>query len=313
MFKLSLTNDKIWNLFEFIEFLLAHQHQDIELTTDPEAIDLTLVGVYKILDMFKFNSVKIYTGNPLEQHPRYEIIKKFQVKWFDLRLDVDAKLQTWNKKKIFLAMFNRPTASRLGLASYLYVKHPDKSHVHVAAETDVDNIKLFEFNKLASYDINSIENIGKLLTKLPLRLYPGNTDTMRNGSFDYNENDLTLYSDIFVDVVSETHVMGNTFFLTEKSARPIWLKKPFLIFSSRDYLDYMHQMGFLTFSDFWSEYYDGYECKDRYLMMLKVIDSLAAKPINELFAMYQDMKYILDHNYNLLQKQQYTTTITKII
>ena len=58
-FVVSTTNDKIWNTYELIEYLLTHQNQDIALKLNPEAMDLRDIGLYKILDLFTFKSVKI--------------------------------------------------------------------------------------------------------------------------------------------------------------------------------------------------------------------------------------------------------------
>ena len=94
------------------------------------------------------------------------------------------------------------------------------------------------------------------------------------------------------------------------------LKKPFIIFGSRDYLDYLHQMGFKTFQtpglDFWSEDYDGYEGRERYIRILALLDELAKKSLAELQQLYQEMQVILDHNYNLLLNQSYNTKIDYI-
>ena len=72
-------------------------------------------------------------------------------------------------------------------------------------------------------------------------------------------------------------------------------------------------MGFRTFSDFWNEDYDGYEGKERYVKILKLIDMLAQKSTDELERMYWDMQYTLDHNYNLLLTQTYNKIITEIL
>ena len=96
----------------------------------------------------------------------------------------------------------------------------------------------------------------------------------------------------------------------------MWLKKPFIIFASRDYLCYLRQMGFKTFQtptlDFWSEDYDGYEGRERYIRILSLVDELAKKSKKELEEMFQAMQPILDHNYNLLVNQNYKTQITYI-
>ena len=92
----------------------------------------------------------------------------------------------------------------------------------------------------------------------------------------------------------------------------MWLKKPFIVFASKNYLCYLRQMGFRTFADFWSEDYDGYEGRERFIKILQLIDSISKKSKTELNAMYWDMQYTLDHNYNLLLTQNYQNNITYI-
>jgi hypothetical protein len=94
----------------------------------------------------------------------------------------------------------------------------------------------------------------------------------------------------------------------------MWLKKPFITFASKDYLCYLRQLGFRTFNDFWDEEYDGYEGRERYVRILKLVDTLAKKSKSELNDLYWAMKYTLDYNYDLLQTQSYNiNNIEKII
>ena len=125
-----------------------------------------------------------------------------------------------------------------------------------------------------------------------------------------------IYENFFIDIVAETFTTGDCFFVTEKTIRPMLLKKPMISMASRNYLCYLRQMGFRTWqtpeSTFWSEEYDGYEGRERYIRILALIDELAKKSKTELEEMYQAMQPILDHNYNLLVTQSYNKTITKI-
>jgi len=311
-FTIGCTSDKIWNHDELLNFLIANQHNSIKLIIEPEAICLENLGVYKLLNKFSFNQVNITTCNPLEKHPVYNILYNGNDYWFKEIVKINPLLHAWNQSKLFYCLFGRPTASRLGLSSHLYRNYNNQSHLHFSATTDVDELAQIELDKLLTYDINSIECAGSLIKKLPLLLSSPDNYTKDNG-YVYADPLTELYQDILIDIVSESHVLGNTFFPTEKTTRPMWLKKPFIIFASRDYLDYLHQMGFRTFFNFWSEDYDGFEGRDRYTRILDLIDELAKKSKQELQDLYQAMQPILDHNYNLLQTQSYNTTITKII
>lgn len=310
-FTIACTSDKIWNSDELLNFLIANQHGSIELNIEPEAICLENLGLYKLLNKFNFKQVDINTWNPLEMHPDYNILYRGSNFWFNKIETIDPELHTWNKSKVFYCLFGRPTASRLGLCAYLLKQHASISHLHFSATVDDDESVHYELDKLLTYRTASIAEAGALINKLPLLLAPADQYTKYNG-YVYADPLTDRYQDIFIDVLSESHVAGTTFFPTEKTIRPMWLKKPFIIFGSKNYLDYLHQMGFRTFSDFWDEDYDGVEGRDRFNKILKLIDSIAIKSIDELEKMYWDMQYTLDHNYNLLQTQTYKKEITHI-
>ena len=290
---------------------MLNQQKEIRLRLDPEAICLYNLGLYDILDCFEFKNVEILTQNSIESHNKYKIIKKNSFNWFEQIPVIDPNLHTWNKNKIFYCLFGRPTASRLGLCSHLYKNYKNKSHLHFSATTDQDELIQIELDKLLTYDVSCIEPVGTLINQLPLLLSSSELYTATDG-YNFNDPLTQFYKDIFVDILAESHVAGTTFYPTEKTARPMWLKKPFIIFASKNYLDYLHQMGFRTFADFWPEHYDGYEGRDRYTMVLQLIDFLATKTNEELEQMYLDMQYTLDHNYNLLSTQSYNKDIKLI-
>ncbi len=310
-FVVSATSDKIWNTVKLIEFLSTNQNKSIILDIVPEAICLTNLGLYDILDCFRFESVTIITWNPLEYHNKYNIVFKGSNFWFSTISSVDESIQSWNNNKKFLCLYHRPTAARLGLASYINSKYANDTHIHFSIKTDVDSLIDYELDKLLSWDPASIGRTGTLINMLPLKLGSSDKYTKFNG-YCYDDPLTNLYKDIFVDVVVESHVAGNTFFPTEKTIRPMLLKKPFVVFGSKDYLAYMRQIGFRTFADFWDEDYDGYDGKERYLRMLKLIDYIADLSYKQIENMYWDMQYTLEYNYNLLIDQTYNNKITKL-
>lgn len=307
MFMISCTSDKIWNLTDLIGFLVDNQNSDIKLDITPEAICLTNLGLYDLLDKFTFTNVTIHTWNPFEQHSRYNIKVKGANFWFKRIAEISTELQTWNLSRRFLCFYHRPTAARLGLAAHLWNKHNDTSLIHFSATDAVD----FELDKLLQWNVNAAADAGKMLQHLPL-LQGSPAGYTKFAGYHYTDNLTNLYRDILIDVVVESHVAGQTFFPTEKTIRPILLKKPFIIFGSRDYLAYFRQMGFRTFGDFWNEEYDGYEAADRYIRICDLLDDLSRKSIDELEKMYWDMQYTLDYNYNLLVTQQYNNTLEKL-
>lgn len=312
-YRLCVENEKLWNLVELYDFLIKNQNRSILLKMTPEAPCLNTLGLYSILDQFDFDSVEIITANALERHDKYKITIVKAWYFFDKFTKlVDPALQIWNQQKLFLCLYGRPTASRLGLVSYMHKHHAKISRLGCQAHIeDEDERKRFELDKLFQYRAQSLLDFSNIKNDFPLTIpnagkYERNTVMLDQNIF------LPVYKDILVDVVAETFVQGKTFFPTEKTSRPIMMKKPMIVMASRNYLDYLHQVGFKTFNDFWSEDYDGYEGKERFLRILELLDTLAKKTTQELEQMYIDMQPILEHNLALLQSRLYHKKIIEI-
>ena len=311
MYILGCTSDRIWNTPALIQYLTQHQHQPIIIDIQPEAICLHNLGLYDILDCFNFESVTIHTWNPLETHPQYCIKYKGKNFCFNRQADITDTQREYTGAKTFLCLYHRPTAGRLALAGYLQQHYADLSLIHFSTNTTDDNLIQFEFDKLLTWHLPSVSNASKILSQLPILLSSNDQYTSTQG-YVYNDPLTNLYRDILIDVVVESHVIGNTFFSTEKTVRPMLLGKSFLAFASVNYLAYLRQMGFRTFADFWSEDYDGYEGRERLVRMLAVLDEISAMTASQRETMFWDMQYTLQHNRQILLQQSWNNTITKI-
>ena len=306
-------NDKLQNIIELYDFLIKNQNKGIRLRCIPEAPCLETIGLYKILDQFEFESVEVWTSNLLESHSKYKIILKNPWHFFERAIQpVDSSLHVWNGNKTFSCLYGRPSANRLGILSYMNANHSDVSQLSCQGTVATDDSRsLFELEKLFSYRAQSIVDFSKLVNKLPMTIA---NSGQYSSTVPMEATDILIepYQNILIDIVSETFIKGKMFNPTEKTSRPMLLKKPFIVMGSQNYLDYLHQMGFKTFGDFWSENYDGYESKERYIRILELIDNLASKSKTELEQMYLDMQYNLDYNYNLLISREFNTKITYI-
>ena len=311
MFTIIPADTFIWNSNELIDYLVQNQNKKIHLSVNNEGCDCTAIGLYRLLDSFKFEYVKIVTANPLEQHEKYEIAYDKVLQFAHVRDAIGAKYHVWNKNKVFCAYYGRPVWHRIGLASYLKSNYNEKSLVNLRGDyNNEDSRRLFEVTEFFRWAPEHINDFASIANQLPLTLEqtdgytPGQQDTS-----GYTGQLLDFYPDIFVDIVAETFISGTTFFPTEKTFRPMLLKKPFVIMGSVNHLIYLRQMGFKTFSDFWSEDYDGLARKGRYQQIIAVIDFIASKSKDELYDMYQRMQPILEHNYDLLLSKSYNQTI----
>lgn len=313
-FKIKPADTFIWNLSEFVDFLIAHQNQEITIENGTEGGCASTIQLYHWLDKFKFTNVTIYTGNILETHPVYNIQYSHPWKFLEAISQIESQYHSWNKQSIFGTLYGRPLWHRLGLAAHLLTHHATISSVGLVADPiNMDQRKLFELIELWQHSPNSLVEFADIVNRLPLthptiqKYTPG--ETLTDG---FVEQSKQIYVNFLIDIVAETFTSGNCFFVTEKTARPILLKKPFVIFGSKDYLAYLRQMGFRTFADFWDEDYDGYQGIERYIKIIKLIDHIAKHSRTELETMYWDMQYTLDYNYNLLINKKYSTKIRQI-
>ena len=317
-FFLNLTDGFIWNYDELLKFLIENQKTPIKIHTNSEGACLTSAGLYQLLDAFSFKSVNITTSNAIEAHDQYQIEIYLPYKFLKIPNNIDyAQFHMWNANKVFGVIYNRPSWARIGLAGYLGLNFENKTALNFRANPhDIDSRKFFDIQQLFEIDPVSANDFLKIIDKFPCQFETVDGYTTGASTQEHTDQLTKFYKDFLIDIVVETFVTGQTFSPTEKTVRPMLLKKPFIIFGPRNYLYYLHQLGFKTFHtptmDFWSEDYDGYDGQERYIKILLLIDELAKKSREELQELYQAMQPILDHNYNLLQTQSYNTTIAQI-
>lgn len=309
---LEMNDNTIWNIDEFTKFLIDHQNLVIDVEIS-EGACLDSVGVYNLMQKFSFLAVNIRTHNIIESAPMPYKLELHPHAWqyFNVPSDVNYfPYHVWNGNKIFGALYNRPTWSRVGLAAYLYTHHRDQTALNFRADpTDTDSRKFFELEKLFQVDPDSVKNFVQMSGQLPLQLEQHDGFTIGASTQQHTDQLAQFYPDFLIDIVSETFVRGRSFYPTEKTTRSMLLKKPFILMGPKCFLTHLHQMGFKTFYEFWDETYDGYGPEARYLKILKIIDSLASKSKEELFEMYNQMQSVLEHNYNLLVEKKYVKAV----
>ena len=72
-FSFDLNDSRIWNMNEFIKFLVDSQGRVIDVEI-PEGVALDSIGIYDMLDLFKFKSVTLRTFNIVQQpHHTYKL------------------------------------------------------------------------------------------------------------------------------------------------------------------------------------------------------------------------------------------------
>lgn len=288
-FHFDLNDSRIWNINEFIEFLVESQGKVIDIEI-PEGVALDSIGIYDLLDLFSFKSVTIRTFNVVQKpHPRYKLnFHPMAFRYFNVSPNTDYETyHNWSKQYVFGAFYNRPTWSRIGLASHLYTKHQSKTMLNFRYDPQNFNDRnIFELDRLFQIHPKSIEHFSQLMPSLPLQVEAHDGYTMGASTKEHTEQLSEFYREFLIDVVSETFVRGRCFYPTEKTVRPMLMKKPFIHMGPKCFLIHLRQMGFRTFHDFWDEDYDGYDMGLRYQRLLDLIDNISNKSTDELNDMY---------------------------
>lgn len=113
----------------------------------------------------------------------------------------------------------------------------------------------------------------------------------------------SYYRDSFCDIVSESRFhrpLGN---FSEKTLKPLYYKKPFILIAPPKTLEYMKTLGFQTFNEFWDESYDKIEDHEkRFKKVLTLIDFIDTMSLSELRTMYLKMVPILEHNFQIVNQ-----------
>ena len=109
------------------------------------------------------------------------------------------------------------------------------------------------------------------------------------------------YNESFCIVVSETRFAQHTANISEKTYQAIQYKKPFILIGPPKSLEYIKTLGFKTFSDFWDESYDQETDHElRLLKIFKLFESVNNLDYFQRRKLYEDMNYIVRHNFEHL-------------
>jgi hypothetical protein len=98
--------------------------------------------------------------------------------------------------------------------------------------------------------------------------------------------------------VHETDI--HSFFITEKTIRPILFKRPFIVMGCKDYMVGLKQLGFKTFDYWFDERYDQAEGRPRLDSILRRIQRIGDMDYKSCTAMNLEMQETIEHNYNHL-------------
>ena len=120
---------------------------------------------------------------------------------------------------------------------------------------------------------------------------------------------IQVYNQTAYSIVAETDYHNEFSFFTEKTAKPIMARRLFVVFSGRNFLHNLRQLGFRTFNGIIDESYDLIEDTDtRFAQAFDQVKFLCSQPQEEIL---ESVKPIVEHNYNLLKSTNFTLPTTQ--
>lgn len=110
-----------------------------------------------------------------------------------------------------------------------------------------------------------------------------------------------LHKQTFISVVTETLAdWDGTLFFSEKIWKPIVLGHPFMLIGNKGGLKYLRERGFKTFGKWIDESYDELDdWRDRVRHVVRELERLNQRSVEELIEIREEMKEICLHNKNL--------------
>ena len=192
------------------------------------------------------NIISVTSGrHSLVQYPEHVVYDNLG-HFFSRIVDV-CRYEDWNtlpvKPKLFDALLGIAKPHRIFIFSQLRTTGLlDKSFVNIHGKVEYVSPDLHEFDD----PVITTED-----RKRSMRKVPG----LANGIGVSHSIPLGIYQNSWYSIVAETNPT-NSNFLTEKTAKPLFEKKLFVLFGSQGLLARLHSQGYKTFSSIIDESYD---------------------------------------------------------
>jgi hypothetical protein len=276
---------------------------------DQEPLDLkffySIVKANKIKNTNLFNSVaisEISAETSKIPNPWYYFYHGFaSLDWYR-----DAKylpvLQNHDFTNVFIStnrLVTKQRAYRLALISEIYANDLQHHGSIGCSIKDVNGTWMDEINNqsslLTSEQKKLVQNIFCNFTHnliLDKKVVNG------TASAEFGKNEIELFQNSFVHLVTETVYYANKKHLTEKIFKPIVCGRPFILVGAHQNLKYLRSYGFETFHNWWDESYDDeIDNEIRLKKILAIVQKLCQMSKDDLRQMFYEMHSVIEHNY----------------
>jgi len=278
------------------------KYGEVDLRTK-EGQSFSECGLYDILDLvcktvgIPKDKISLTNNNWAEYHKEYKIIKapfSYEIMQFSQQNKTLSNYVGDKFYGLFLGRINTPRIEAMVLSRRRFIP------------------SLTSFN--GDVNVPYAQNIiGKILTENKYEKREVQEATLRHGPIDglvtppiippancFGKHWQSAYSQIVVELVLETTDWPDSFHITEKTLRPIYYKRPFILVGARGFMDKLRQLGFKTFENIIPNYYENFDyCVEQ---AFECLDKTYAKNFygSRPHQLLDDCKEDIEHNYKLL-------------
>ena len=131
-------------------------------------------------------------------------------------------------------------------------------------------------------------------------------DVMAANPANHDLDEFYLFDRARISLINETHnniwfgtpELDGGVFISEKTAKAVIFRHPFLIFGAPGHLREMRNIGFKTFSDIWDESYDNIiNPIDRVDAIMSVLTEICSWDEDQWHAKHPELESIVNHNF----------------
>jgi hypothetical protein len=267
-------------------------------------------GLYTLLDDlcaywgWEKSKITVDTSNAAATHPEYTVV---YTDFSDslAKAEMNPDVLPWNKEKYYGLFIGTANASRIR-AIHNHNRFPYKEHGLTSFNQDLHQYMIY--SELIEYFFHSGQTYEEMISIKPYSDIANIVDTPENNKtivppYNCETHWNKVYEKIAVEIVCETSTGPDCTDISEKTFRPLYYKRPFLIIGSPGQLKYLQDVGFKTFNTVLDENYDKLIGMHRVDRVFDILHNLIeTQSIDTILDRCED---ILEHNHQLVIKKCY--------